>query len=69
MKKFASIRYNDRGALFAQNIRLMASPWEFTACMEDDNLAANAAPLAFDDAKFSRPGADDLTEWFVFEKY
>ncbi|WP_418992884.1 hypothetical protein [Alistipes sp.] len=48
----ARLRFNDRGGLFAQHIRLMSNSWEQTACMAGDNRAASAAPLAIDDAKF-----------------
>lgn len=51
----ARLRFNDRGGLFAQNIRLMANPREYSCHMADDNLAESAAPLVIDDAKFA-PG-------------
>lgn len=49
----ARIRSNDRGTLFAQNIRLMSNAREHTAHMAADNLSESAAPLRIDDAKFS----------------
>lgn len=49
----ARLRFNDRGGLFAQNIRLMANAREQTAYMAEDNLAESAAPLVIDNAKFS----------------
>ncbi|WP_295991825.1 hypothetical protein [uncultured Alistipes sp.] len=50
----ARMRYGDRGALFAQNIRMMANPntGEYTAEMADDNAAVSGAPLHIDEAKF-----------------
>lgn len=51
----ARLRFNDRGGLFAQNIRLMANPREYSCHMAEDNLAESAAPLVIDDAKFA-PG-------------
>ena len=50
----AHMRYGDRGALFAQNIRMMANPntGEYTGKMAADNEATSAAPLHIDDAKF-----------------
>jgi len=49
----ARLRFNDRGGLFAQNIRMMSNTNEHTCHMEDDNLAVSAAPLEIDDSKFS----------------
>lgn len=50
----ARMRYGDRGALFAQNIRMMANPntGEYTAEMAADNAAVSGAPLHIDEAKF-----------------
>lgn len=49
----ARLRFNDRGGLFAQNIRLMANAGEQTAYMAPDNRAESAVPLTIDNAKFS----------------
>ena len=48
----ARIRYNDHGALFAQNIRMMANAREQTCEMPDDNRAVSAAKLVVDNSKF-----------------
>lgn len=49
----ARMRFNDRGGLFAQNIRLMSNAREHTCEMPRDNLAESKTPLVIDDAKFS----------------
>lgn len=49
----ARLRFNDRGGLFAQNIRLMSNAREHSSYMADDNLAESSAPLLIDDSKFS----------------
>lgn len=50
----ARIRYNDFGALFAQNIRMMsnANTGEHTCEMGADNRMVSAAPLTIDNTKF-----------------
>ena len=48
----ARIRSNNNGTLFAQNIRLMSKPGEFTVYTEDDNLAVTREPLTIDDSQF-----------------
>ena len=49
----ARLRFNERGGLFAQNIRMMANAREHTAYMAPDNRAESAEPLKIDDSKFS----------------
>lgn len=49
----ARLRFNDRGGLFAQNIRLMSNNREQSAYMTRDNLSESAAALRIDDTKFS----------------
>lgn len=50
----ARLRYNDRGALFAQNIRMMANgnTAEQTCEMAPNNRTLSAEKLAIDDSKF-----------------
>lgn len=50
----ARLRYGDRGALFAQNIRMMVNPntGEYTAEMAADNAAVSGAPLHIDQTLF-----------------
>ena len=42
----ARLRFNERGGLFAQNIRMMANAREHTAYMAPDNRAESAEPLS-----------------------
>ncbi len=49
----ARMRFNDRGGLFAQNIRLMSNANEYTCEMPQDNLVASKAHLIIDDSKFN----------------
>ena len=49
----ARLRFNERGGLLAQNIRMMANAREHTAYMAPDNRAESAEPLKIDDSKFS----------------
>jgi hypothetical protein len=46
-------RSNDLGCLFAQNVRLMSNPGEYSCEMPQDNLAESGAPLTIDNSKFN----------------
>lgn len=49
----ARIRYDNNGALFAQNIRLMKNSDEFTSFMPDDNLETTREGIVINDALFN----------------
>lgn len=50
--RVARLRFNDRGGLFAQNIRLMSNGREHTSFMVNDNLSVSSDPLFIDNTKF-----------------
>jgi len=47
------IRYDNRGAVFAQNIRLMENSDEFTSFMVDDNLGTTSESITINDVLFN----------------
>jgi len=49
----ARIRSDNNGTVFAQNIRLMKNPKEFTAWMSADNLELTKEPIIIDDSLFN----------------
>jgi hypothetical protein len=49
----ARIRSNDHGTVFAQNIRMMWKPKEFTAVMRDNNLQQARSELVIQDSLFN----------------